>query len=1522
VLTGPTVKDLTYSRTSWTVNNPSLYYESVPKCAAFQLFAHLFNLGVKDYNSWTCKEIDFSILPDTFNTVNRLGLSGQDTPLTPEVSIAETRLLAPNSSLKDAFDQVSFYLDFDYFLRLSLRPNSSSGMKAIIKRGSVVVAKAGGQKAKEADISLGAELKQHQTYTLEIYHYPADSELCNTYVLNLEMRLRSSILKTTGCSFIPPGGDIVHEREAGMPTYMFEYSDIAGTSTQALDSVFSYPTSSKPFSAEVPFSVTADRAVVSGYLQSSFVESGLILEITDSEGVVARGRYENAHRFELSPIELETGDYTAVIREATNATSSGLCVTYSVYLLKEDADMWDDYNSLLRKTKTCRQIDQTYTLNTIGQLEEGQVHWKKQVPLNVYIGLNFYELNVKEKSIVRVQIEEYQDVKFTVALLDKENDYEGIYSQELSGSSDVLDGEVEPGEYFLEILFESEAQLPSVKQCPSILLTVQVLPISVYDALTTITTCKTSETLPGSMSGNFSGSFKQITTDAVAREISFEVAYESEISFKASYEELLSGAITLRLLDEDSQLIGRGFAVENYSELREVVPEGSYKVLIEAPTSSLPGVCYTLILDFSTAAVDSSLECVGAELPTKMWTQDSKPFGGPQAKDGQISFYGRFKSSGNPSDTVAFKVTENSVLRALFSSEGLQLGLSVFDSKYSDKALAYTRKNTDHGSFIMKLVPQDTPYLLVISYTSQGLKTGCPLFDLKLALEPIDSLQTRLECKAPEQPSYLPATSLEFWGSDLSEGTYYIFDKWVIKDGDLPPGTKSKGKPNEPFSYEIALHFGYPGVLSAYTLFDFLTNDVSILLRREGTVLSTSQWELWTQDAESDVLNFAQSFESVEVDEGDYTLTLKQSIASNHLVQMFDDVDICFPFSFALEYEPAEDVQFYNRLLVVEPEELPSFNPSNKLSIVLKFEQLLQLTAKQLTSVANLQAKSGENVAPTKVKVDSRHKQHLVVEFAEKALREGTCYELVLNLAAVSMDDEALPLADDRRTHTYCTAKCQCNPKAQGRCDDKLQCVCPFPYAGPLCYDCEEGFQPEKSRCVPVKVEDAGGLQFISDISPQGSPLIVKKQDEVSVQVTLTGKPHTAKGEFINKTRNVDAIISTFLLERVGQKIPERYKPLKVASMQDGLVWVFTYKMSDLQEAALYKLVIIPGLIFDAKGRPFRLNAETPSFMIEETEADLTDCSGRGTWSKTQCVCQDGYAGDSCEGCEEGWLMDDEGTCSFIKLDFADMQPKIISVSPSKAKFAVSAGELFKVEIKLSTKPYTDAKRPINSVVNTKHLRDTFYLHRTGKQTDITLKPKTVSASSDTLTWTLNFDSSELQEGVYYRLAFKPDVLFDSQGVPFVSEIAMPSFGIPGEKKTEAAPQSQVVCPNGILYKDECICDVGYTGPDCKDCDAGFIRDVSSRCVKELRQVPQIVVEELEGQRSLTSTLVNTVLLSCFCFFVIYLINKYRQGRQHQVRLTQYSALQLSEDEGGIDLQSRQFDNVKFQAVLGEDEDE
>jgi hypothetical protein len=268
----------------------------------------------------------------------------------------------------------------------------------------------------------------------------------------------------------------------------------------------------------------------------------------------------------------------------------------------------------------------------------------------------------------------------------------------------------------------------------------------------------------------------------------------------------------------------------------------------------------------------------------------------------------------------------------------------------------------------------------------------------------------------------------------------------------------------------------------------------------------------------------------------------------------------------------------------------------------------------------------------------------------------------------------------------------------------------------------------------------------------------------------------------------------------------------------------------------------------------------------------------------------------------------------------------VVSVSPPKARYQVSRGELVKAEVKLSTKPCTDAKSPINSTANTKHFKEAFYLHRTGKQTDVRLQPKSVTASADSLSWSLTFDTEALQEGVYYRLTFKPEVLFGCDGSPFASQVTMPSFAVPEEKKAEASPEpakseqpSKTECPDGIYYRGECVCDIGYSGMHCRECDANFIKDDRGRCVKEQNEEK---IVDFEGKESFVMTLLNTVLIVCLCFIALYLVVKYRQrGQAKKVRLTQHHSFELDESEGGIDLHSRQFDDFKFDLNL-EDEDE
>ena len=101
--------------------------------------------------------------------------------------------------------------------------------------------------------------------------------------------------------------------------------------------------------------------------------------------------------------------------------------------------------------------------------------------------------------------------------------------------------------------------------------------------------------------------------------------------------------------------------------------------------------------------------------------------------------------------------------------------------------------------------------------------------------------------------------------------------------------------------------------LSAEVGYDFLTNDLTLILKQKKEVLIQGDWAILDDDSIGDLYNISNGFQDFKLDPGTYTLIIKQSVAQNHLTQIFSlaQSKICFPFLLGLRFIPYEEEEGY-----------------------------------------------------------------------------------------------------------------------------------------------------------------------------------------------------------------------------------------------------------------------------------------------------------------------------------------------------------------------------------------------------------------------------------------------------------------------------------------------------------------------------------------------------------------------------------------------------------------------------------
>ena len=268
------------------------------------------------------------------------------------------------------------------------------------------------------------------------------------------------------------------------------------------------------------------------------------------------------------------------------------------------------------------------------------------------------------------------------------------------------------------------------------------------------------------------------------------------------------------------------------------------------------------------------------------------------------------------------------------------------------------------------------------------------------------------------------------------------------------------------------------GRISASAEFEFLTNDIYLQLLKGDTVVGKSSWLVLGTKLNED-LELASSLEDVAIEAGTYTLVLRQAVAANHLVQMFNDVQLCFPFAFSIEFEEQrgteqlEEESNVNKLVEVIPADKSNVNPSKGLAIIVSWERPIQKGKNgSYVKAFYLESDKKAKVHPGSVRQEKAKPQKLELTFKPGQLPLGTCFTLKLSVEELDLNsDDKQPEFDFVGAHSYCTGNCACNPKAEARCSTEMECICPKPYAGVTCEECVDGYTLEEKTKVCVKDE-------------------------------------------------------------------------------------------------------------------------------------------------------------------------------------------------------------------------------------------------------------------------------------------------------------------------------------------------------------------------------------------------------------------------------------------------------------------
>ncbi|CAG9317286.1 unnamed protein product [Blepharisma stoltei] len=1534
IKSGPTSKEISYTTNDYeNIDSPD-NYKVLPHCGAFQLRGKLVGTTETKLKKWPCFQEDAQLFPPTLNTLDKLGVKDTPSDYLPVTKVFIPNMMAPNS-YTNATNDIAFYLNSESFIRVAAESEGSPMRVALMMGKSTVISDGAPGERDVAIYGFNQILKQHQTYRLVISYYPNSKDACHTYSLLIEIAPISALTagSSQNCNVKLPGGEIMTERflENTGPI-LFGFNSPEGYSQLMNENQYEFLQSAKPLNIEIPFKITTDGALLTGHIQSDFLQSGLILQVLKEKEILEYGSFEASHRFELPAFPLTQGEYTLVLKESGKSLYKS-CVKFSTSIIVEDLSLWDDIESMIRKSETCSYVDQPGSLNLVGQIQTGNLHWHKELELDVLMGATLFDFVIDEESIIRVFVVPQKEITFEINLMTAESIVESVEKATAEEFSSGLHKKIKPGSYLLEISYYSDAALPSRRLCPSFEMDLQIISMTEFNKITSIYQCSGPASLPSVFDAKTGINEFSImhNSQAIDHSIPLEFAKDSEFEAIVAFENALSGFISLELSNENG-VVARSLGIENYSELIVDLEKGSYILhIISSHGVDIPNACWPLQVSIKTSDISEELTCNGGELPPSLTSKHSKVFGGPQARDGSISFHGTFKIKDEiSSEVLKISTPKSGIARIMTISNNPKVIIesAVYrDSSFKDP-VAYSRNKSNIGSYIFVIKAQKTPYYLLLTYIKDKIEDSCVTYDLKIVIETTEEVENILKCKVTDHDlsKVLPKSSIDFtkekemYGSD----NYVIFDKWMIGEKkSFPAGITSDGTENSNFMYEMTINIPVKAIVSIESTYDFLTNDLNMVLSKDDEQISKSKWESLTDDETGELMNFASIIENEELEPGQYKLVLKQAVASNHLIQRYKDIDSCFPFSFNIEYIPVFEEKKSSSYMVTlaDPGHLTHHNPNEELTILIVFDSPIA-NAKEVGKLVSLESDQYEKITAGSLLISKNAPNKIKFKFDASKLKESTCYQLKID--EKSQTESGFQLVSDGIKHSYCTMSCICNPKANAICNEAFKCVCPEPYTGVTCHECVAGFTPSEGLCIKDKIDEPSTITEVTiNVS---SPM--KKDELLNIFVTFSSAPHNSQKNKITAVKNNKVIIdSVYIINDLNQKIA---KASSAAPLNKGETkWKFEFDSEDLAYGASYSVIIAKGSLFDDEGNEFQVATSLPQFKVEQKPNNPTiispsmNCGPNGRNAILgKCQCDEGYAGDLCDKCDSSYERNENNKCEKIKAPEvvnpgqpieADPNAIVISITPEGKQ--TIAEDSFSVAIELSQQAYTNEGLIIDKLTNSDIIAKAFVLQKLKSKKFI--RPKSAaSLDKKGLRWEFLFSKADLEADATYKFVQVKGVLYTNKGKIFSAPtIVPPTFVIEKGEEGNTIKCSQHGKINGSI----CICNEGYTGDGCYDCDTGYEKTSQNSCIMtEIRKSDETLF--ITNENSIWGTIFYCLGYLALGLSILYLINKYRKGRG----APKYENIEMAtrnqpDEEEGIDIHSTRFDNLRSKPNIFDD---
>ncbi|EFA77852.1 hypothetical protein PPL_09350 [Heterostelium album PN500] len=924
--------------------------------------------------------------------------------------------------------------------------------------------------------------KQYRLQT-SFYHWPfvTDNQACYTYQAALSITPTTENPKDKCTSILPPANFI--------PDASLEPVRVNGT--------FRFTQVNQTFSQDIAFSVPTTKngntALFRAILNYDFVWNDMAIALKKSDQTVITYSSLGYNRADILPRALTPGDYILTVYEpmATNANSAVVLNNCVDFTLDVAIQMVDD-TQVNQDTIVCDSLLFPQTFNSIGYmsaLTDGGLSFQQKVLVDVLAGNDIVKFTLAKPSLLRIYVPFHPtvDVDFTLTV---EGGKTPIDYARGSGEELIYD-QLAAGNYIIKFTYYGQnGPLPQVEDCTYITAFISIEKVDNLLAIPSITTaCPNTATLPTQIVGNqnYSQVFYRATQFPLQpMPMTFSITGAAYLNVSLQYNDLVTSM--MMKLNSTTTINGKPVVKTLYplyqggqALFSELLAAGTYQLTVydksgaKNPILGLVCSSYQLSYYLNTTTPDVTPCDTTNLLPVDLFSTKggSLPYGGPQNAAGEIVFRGsRFFLSKDPMykhNRIAFMVPTEPVYMRLYAetSPNNDIDFFVYKNASDPASLIYSSYSSSNvESTLWRIEPQATPYTLDVNFMRINNKQTCNTLHFEWAIETVKHLQDDMLCPSPmpNEVDQVPPDTIEFqYGKDVNIGS----DGYLFSSARINGNVK-----NDIFRYRMSLEVPSTTMIYAEVGFDFLDNDMDMILYSRNQDGSTTQLSTGTNtlprttDTAYNFLNIIQ----YNLTTGNYFL----DITENMKINSFNITNACHFFSFHLVGQSFA-TGMPPRVLGVLPPGGWNLNPNLPITVNVRFSEqvfyngtqsLLDYITSKRTVLLTSTTTTGLTITPSSAALKRNDKTTLVVSFFP--VNASSAWKLSVDASDfVTTDNEKFSDENTTAVHLYNMFVCQCSNHGDCLATPKgdFVCQCNDPWTGKDCSKCKAGYHGVGNSC-------------------------------------------------------------------------------------------------------------------------------------------------------------------------------------------------------------------------------------------------------------------------------------------------------------------------------------------------------------------------------------------------------------------------------------------------------------------------